>query len=87
MARRIAKDQAAQLAAVDLSVRAHEPFAEVLHDGLITRRALGDGAVRQRVCIDSIRAQVLQHPANDGLTGADISGETDDVFPGPVAQC
>jgi hypothetical protein len=36
--------------------------------------------VGKLVCIDAICAQVFQHAADDALPGADISGETNDIF-------
>ncbi len=82
----VGKHKPAKLGAVDLSILVQDPCAECIQDRLIAGRALGDDAMRKRVRIDGVGAQMLQHAAYNAFAGGDIASQTIDIFPGPVAH-
>jgi len=83
---RIGKNQPAQPGAVDLPVLCQDELAKLFHYQRVAGRALGNGAVRQRVSVNAVSAKVFKHAANNAFTAADVAGKPDDVFSRPLAQ-
>ncbi len=82
----VGEHQPAELGAVDLPIPTQDPGAKFIQDGFVAGRAFGDDAVRKRVRIDGVGAQMLQHAAYNAFAGGDIAGQSDCIFPGPVAH-
>jgi len=82
----IRKDKFAQFAAVDLPVLIEQPRAESVEHTFIPRRILRNNAMRERVRVDRVRAEMFQHAPYHAFAGGDIASKPDDCFALPLAH-
>jgi hypothetical protein len=59
-------------------------LAEGIQNRFVARRAPGNGAMREGVCIDAVSAEVFEHFPHNAFAGGDVSGQAYDVFCGPL---